>query len=503
MDLRRDVQIKHSTDRSFWGLLALLILASLVAISNQSLWIDEAVTAWQAGLPSLKECWQQQIADHGSELQMPLFMVYLWSWEQFFDANEWSLRFSNLPWLILGFAAWLKASSHNKNLRLGVALATAFSPFVWFYLNEARPYTMQLGGSFLMLAALYRLGSAAPSSKVSQRLWSIALAVGIFIVCASSMLGVLWVFAALSGVAMAFGVKRTANLLKLFSTIWLLTFVALVLLGIYFLWTFQQGARASGAAGTDFKNLFFVGYEFLGFSGLGPGRLQMREAGLKSLRPYVPILVIYGLVLSALLLIAWRERSKISAARNLIWPAVFFIVATAILLMMGHVAHFRVLGRHFTPLVVIVLVWLGFGLSQFIFRPGTFPKSIAALFIGLNIFSCLSLRFADRHEKDDYRAAAKIAKTELAEGKTVWWNADKAGASFYRVPISEEPLPEKVWLLRNPETHSLLRQFPDLVITSKPDVYDAQNTLGKFLEIENYRPRTNLPAFKIWEKPRE
>jgi hypothetical protein len=43
-------------------------------------------------------------------------------------------------------------------------------------------------------------------------------------------------------------------------------------------------------------------------------------------------------------------------------------------------------------------------------------------------------------------------------------------------------------------------QMPDVVIVSKPDVYDAAGAVSNFLHEQNFQKVTNLNAFTIWQK---
>ena len=124
-----------------------------------------------------------------------------------------------------------------------------------------------------------------------------------------------------------------------------------------------MGARASGASTTDWKNLFFIGYELLGFSGLGPGRLEIREGGLSVFQRYSSELVIYGIAVLVLLGAAIRQLPWSNDRKLLLKFFLIFATFTAVLVMAGLAMHFRVLGRHFTPLMPVVLFLLGTGLA--------------------------------------------------------------------------------------------------------------------------------------------
>src|SRR5690242_17894545 len=92
---------------SLWILLGLSLLVSFFAINNQSLWIDEALTAVKAKEPTLAGWCQAMAGEKASDLQMPLYMLYVWVCEKVFGSSEWALRSANIPWFMLGLAAFV------------------------------------------------------------------------------------------------------------------------------------------------------------------------------------------------------------------------------------------------------------------------------------------------------------------------------------------------------------------------------------------------------------
>ena len=58
-----------------WALLWILGLTLVLAVSRQSLWIDEAYTAASSSQGSLRECWSEIDRNGGSDLQMPRYMI--------------------------------------------------------------------------------------------------------------------------------------------------------------------------------------------------------------------------------------------------------------------------------------------------------------------------------------------------------------------------------------------------------------------------------------------
>jgi hypothetical protein len=76
--------------------------------------------------------------------------------------------------------------------------------------------------------------------------------------------------------------------------------------------------------------------------------------------------------------------------------------------------------------------------NEYGFR-ASIKKAAAVLVIFLLAYSSFSLRFSDRHKKDDYRRAAAIAIQDISQEKRVWWAADGFGAKYYAVPVEYNP----------------------------------------------------------------
>jgi hypothetical protein len=84
----------------------------------------------------------------------------------------------------------------------------------------------------------------------------------------------------------------------------------------------------------------------------------------------------------------------------------------------------------------------------------------------------------------------------------VWWNADDKGAAYYHLPLATHGAAavSQALLLVNPSREMLLGAArPDVIIASRPDVYDGGGALAEFVAQAHYRPVTNLMAFTVWE----
>jgi hypothetical protein len=128
-------------------------------------------------------------------------------------------------------------------------------------------------------------------------------------------------------------------------------------------------------------------------------------------------------------------------------------------------------------------------------------RAVSAAYLVFSLGSCLSIRLAARHERDDYRDAAQYAKLALRQNQVVWWNADLEGAGYYKVPLAANGDGENTTIpLINPPADLLARlKRPGVIIVSKPDVFDSSGTLAEYLARNQYRASAKFQAFTIWE----
>lgn len=492
--------MRDSAEHPAWRRVAVAItcLAPFLALSSQSYWIDEALTALKAAQPTLAGWWQQMVAEKMSDLQMPLYMAFVWSWAKLFGTGEWALRAANLPWCLGGLLAFaFSFRGANRVLAAGVG---ALSSFAWFYLDEARPYAMQIGASLFLVATL-RLLDAADGTMQTKVRWVWAFCAGVGVLAGTSLLGMFWSGAALAALVAVLGWARVAEVWKAARWAWLTLAAWLVCLAAYYAWTMSVGARASAMGTTNLQNAFFVVYELLGFGGLGPGRLEIRETGLAAFRAQSLPLVVYGGLVGVLSLMGFMSFWRLDRRRFCLVGLVVLATA-ACLLGAGWGLHFRVLGRHCAPAQAGILLLLVTGAAAAMRRHEWWLRLVVCGFLLASAGSCLSARFAPRHWKDDYRAAAAYAREALTAGQSVWWSADLHGAEFYGLPVSENPgEPARALALLNRSVDSVgTLRLPDVAVCSKPDLYDVLGAVARRLEKQGWQPATNFPAFTVWKR---
>lgn len=478
-------------------LLAAVTMVCLCAISGQSFWIDETLTSWKASMPTLRAWWQSMVSERASDLQMPLYMLFMWCWEKVFGHGEWAMRLANAPWFVLGLVVFDRAFAVVG--RFAPTLVLLCSAFAWYYLGEARPYAMQIGASLTVVAALWRLGEI--SDPRMERRWVWILCAGVVTLSGSSMLAMIFCGAFLAAAMLAAEGTRVGQLIRSHGGCWLAMLLVCLGLGLYYIWTLKFGARGTTAGKTDVRNILFVLYELFGFSGLGPGRVELRSGDLSVFRAHLPLLVPFAALVALVFGMGWRRVVDSVSRKTLLCWLLMVGGAMMFLFAVGFRAQFRVLGRHFAPVLPLVCLVLGGGVLALIERRRWWRWS-AVLFLALSVVSAVEVRLANRHAKDAYREAVALGRAALARGETVWWNAELRGAEVYHLPLARNGAePGKAWMVVNPNKGFAdgLAQ-PDWILASKPDLYDGTGAVAEFTSGSGYRKEMALPAFIIWRK---
>ena len=353
MILNNFKKIELKLIRVRWLLPALLGLA----ITRQSLWMDEGATVWFASHESVRSFFSHLLGSRGSpgDPQMILYLFYIRAWVKVWGVSEVALRAANIPFAIL-LAASVCWASCKLFQRANAWPLLCLSPFIWFYMNEARPYIAVMSFSTVAIVAVlaYLMGPAnyrvaAPWCCLSALL----LAWGCHILAAFIFPSL--VFMLISANRQELAVEQ--NVLKDWLPALAVYLPGFVALGAFYLWTSTYGVSLTGGE-PGLGNLAFVLYEFLGFAGLGPPRSELRE-GLYlypyRILPYWPWLLI-GVAGMSVVGLLWFYARPNRIARNL---AGSLLLGILIALVVSRIAHLRLLGRHvamFFPMLLILLL---------------------------------------------------------------------------------------------------------------------------------------------------
>jgi hypothetical protein len=479
--------------QTYYGVIACCaVLVGAVAVTNQSLWIDEGAAALKAMEPSLAAWWHNLRVEGNSNLQLIGELFYLWGWEKIFGASEIALRASNIPFFVAGIWALAWGMSPQRTRQTAVVFLALTNAFLWYYLSEARPYIVLFCFASITAACLLQL-LRAPEEALESPLWFRLFCVGLLGLCLTSLIAVPWALGAMAAALYWCGPRAITRAVFRFKRSFLVLAIAMAALGFYYLWTMQIGARASGVGRTGWSSVGYIFYELSGLAGLGPGRLQLRTQGLRELASFLPSLALGAGALLVLLLGAVSSIKERIGKREI----VSFVLAVAgpllVVLAAGVSGRMRLLGRHLTPLLPFLLAFLSIGLTKFLASPSSWRKLAGWAALAVFLLSALEIRFAPRHRRDDYRSAAAIAREAQSAGENVWWLADISTGIYYRVPLDSPRLSASPDPLGLP-------WLPDLVVLSKPDVYDGSGAARAYLAQKNFKVTSALPAFQIWTR---
>ena len=227
-----------------WLLAGLLLLPFMV--TNDSLWIDEGDTAMYAMQPDFHSWWHHLRQDSAADCQMPLSMLFAWIGGRMLGTQEWQLRVVNLVWGVLALIAMYRA---GRRLQLPwLPLLLAVQPYFWFYMNEARPYALEIAcGSWLLTAFV-----EFHVSRASGESWAWLLVTAAFFLFLSTLLAPLPVVVSVAvGVVAAWRGRwkpsRKAVLILLGGV------AANVPTAIYYVSTLFRGAKRGGNMARGFE----------------------------------------------------------------------------------------------------------------------------------------------------------------------------------------------------------------------------------------------------------
>jgi uncharacterized membrane protein len=503
------------SERLIGKLIWLLFPLTLsLAITRQSLWVDEGFTVWFASHKTIAGFFSALIGSpgHPGDPQMLLYLVYMWAWVKVFGESEWALRAANVPFavLLIGAISWacrrlLKA----PNLWILFCL----SPFVWFYLNEARPYVALMAFSAISIVALLAY-VMYPAEYRASAPWACLIA--LLFACGTQIMGV-FLFPSLAIVAAA-TVLSDARLRDHFRQDWLRPALwfspAFAALASFYIWVSTYGIN-KGHGQPGLSNVAYIVYEFLGLGGLGPPRGELRSSPyLYVFAPYWPwlLLGVTGLLASSCVFL--RKRPS-----KFVWYLIGSLLIGVIIGMETSVVeHFQILGRHmsaFFPLLFLTLsLWSQTSTSS------SRARTVAFVFLGI-VWGVSDIRLVSlsRYRKDDYREAASIATARAKlVGEKILWAADPHTAHYYGVLVKDghrtveigsddlmdwqvnaEAVDGRNWTVEQSTKFLNQQRLPTLLVLSKSDLFDANDGWHSVIQQTGALELKRLAAFSIYE----
>lgn len=449
---------------------------------------------------------------------MPLGMFSFWAWSRVFGAGELAMRSINLVWAAIALAAFARVG--RLLLIPWLPVFFAIQPFVWYYTNYARTPLMQMAGGALLLAGA--TGFLPGGKKAAMD--AVLLCLGGLLLSGTHILGMLPLAAVACWIVLQ-GIWQKLRFSLGAKTLLFLSMSVLIALSAYYVTTLLHGISGDKYWVVSPANVFFVIYEFLGFSGVGPGRQDLRDImkGMASsfgIFPFIPGLILLAaayLFLFAAATKSWmtREIPPAACAQGIgpKCPARSYVLLSPWLMGLG------------VPLLsVSALFLIALALGQPFWGrelAGAFPFWILALGITIHwarqgiwrkvgrlaggailiclLTSSLLIRFAPRHRHDDYRGAATEALKLSTAGKTIWWAADYLCGTYYGLPTQDTEItgsPGKIFPARNRDDPG----SPDAIILSRCDIFDSRGSVARLIGSGTYEKICGFKAFEVWEK---
>jgi len=462
-----------------WWILALWLALAPFWIQKESLWIDEAVSAIVTLSPSLGGVWSEISRIHATEMHLPAYHYYLWLVARGWGHHEAILRAANLPWMLLGFVSLILAirtrSASKADCWMALFLVT--NPFLFYYANEVRPYAMQFGLASLAFAGMIRV---LPDPRPS--FWAWTMAGGATLLAWTTIYGLAWWL-----VLLLFWLGNARRPKKEVQEHAITVFLVAGGLSalLFHAWILFKGAKASPVGETGLTSLSYAFCEWSGGAGFLPGRSQLRSGTLPQANELGLAGLTAGLTL-LLLTVGYVQSRNLPGGR--LFPSAWVFPSFGVLAS-GFLRKFRLVGRHFTPVAPSFFWFLSLGPQS---RPRWHWTRLSAIFLlGLWVFSNYRLATGTSYRKDDYRGVARYILEHRAPAEVVWWAADSAAARFYGV---QPVLP----LMSSSEDSLQTMPRPTWVVLSKPDIYDGNSSIRKFLHAQAAEKMASYQAFEIY-----
>lgn len=137
--------------QAVWSVVALTLVGlvfRLISINSRGLWLDEAITVYQAQLS-----FSDLVQTMAGGVHPPLFHILMHLWASVFGTTEVAVRGFALVWGTLAIPAsyWATRALFDRRTSLIAALMTTVSPYFIWYSQEARMYSMMLFFGFMSI----------------------------------------------------------------------------------------------------------------------------------------------------------------------------------------------------------------------------------------------------------------------------------------------------------------------------------------------------------------
>ncbi len=481
---------------------ATLVAAALrlFRLGQQSLWIDEIFTWYSAGMGG-PLAWKDLVENvHG-----PLYSLLTYGVMQAFGDAEWALR---LPSALAGILmvpalAWLADRWIGREAAVPAAWLAAGSPFLVWYSQEARNYSLLMLAVCASAGALLELQRRCDAGSVAR--WLALSLLALFSNLSFALLAPLQLRWWLAGDS----VTRGARLRALALGALVLALAAAPWYGsIARTWDWRRlqpdrdavagetalrGSTTFHAAAVPFAlHAFAVGYT------LGPSLRELRsQAGAATLRRHAVELAASGLVfalLGAAGIVALARRKRL--ADTLLWLVAPGLVVSYFAAQNFKVFHPRYLAVSL-PCVLLVLAAAFADLSPRWRRWATL--AVAALW-SLSLYQHY---FVPEYGREDYRGAIAIVRAHWTPGEQVLAMGSEDPVRFYARGLEVD----RLWLGHVDQPGVLPGKFADklaraggtwVVLSRSEDLDPADRFAGWLEQTYPNAGRWTRPGVRVW-----
>jgi 4-amino-4-deoxy-L-arabinose transferase-like glycosyltransferase len=474
----------------------------LFRLGHQSLWVDEILT-WNT-VTSREPMTLARLLEnvHG-----PVYSLLLHGWCRIAGESEWALRLPSavLGTLLIPAIAWLASRWLGRGAAVTAAWLAAGSPFLVWYAQEARNYSMLMLCAAVAGALLLGLGTRLRARPLAGYL-------------ATSVVGLLsnFSFAFVAPVHLVWwlgppGGRRRRLLLALGAAALLALAVVPWSTHIRGNWDWRRLApqRAPETGETALRgettfhpaaipfafHSFAVGYTF------GPSLRELRAGDrFGAVRRHLPEVAVTALVfgaLSVLGLAALARRGRLGEA--LLWavPGILFVSYSAI-------QNFKTFHPRYLAVLMpmLIAVW-----AVAIVDLPRHARRVAVVLVALLWAVSLARHYFDeRYAKEDLRSAARVVREHGVTGERVI-AANTAGLLVY---YYRGPLPvEHYWLGFVQDSRVMQDRFqrlkgdgPAWVMLARPEDLDPEGRFARFVDTRYPDAgRWSFAGVRLWRVP--
>lgn len=384
------LNIEREDKRTLIFISLIVMTISILSITNGSMWFDEICRVFHPITGNLKDTINTSLG-----FAQPGYMLYMYLWERLTLGNsiEFIIRCSNLVFVPVAIFYTYKIAKFKK-WNLWFILLFFIHPMFIYYMDEATPYIIVYALSLAYI--YYTFFSEQFNSKKNIIKLNVIYLIGVFIHFIFGFIIVLYISKCLIvNYKNKKIISRHILILLLFSIIYV-PLLVLYLLKLVHVTT-----------GFGIKNVAYVIYGFIGMSGLGLSRNDLRALNFDHINMYqVVLLLLMMFACFGLMYFAIKNIKRIikSEKLHLICILIYFLTIFGV----SFIIKFGVWERHcFTVFPLFMITFID--IIVLLLKDKRSNLFIVLYIISL-IFSSLNIRFNYYYQCDDYKGVYNYVK---------------------------------------------------------------------------------------------